>query len=168
LMSNSTLDVSWYIATHFSCSRIRLCYFPFYHSLVMLPLRLLLIAISFAFLGLADKRCDNGPCEEGCCSPSGWCGFGPDCESCGCAVLKLSWPDVAVCGETCVSECDRKSQCNPGFGSEWAKRDKCPLNVCCSKDGYCGVRSQESASLTRLLTWLSDNIGILWRQKGRP
>jgi hypothetical protein len=44
-----------------------------------------------------------------------------------------------VCGANCISDCDRKSDCNPGYGSEWSKRDKCPLNVCCSKHGYCGV-----------------------------
>ncbi|KAJ4087133.1 hypothetical protein NW760_013788 [Fusarium oxysporum] len=62
-------------------------------------------------------------CEQGCCNKSGNCGFGPD-----------------YCGESvCRSDCDRKAECNPGFGSKWAKSDKCPLNVCCSKHGYCGT-----------------------------
>ncbi|KAH4924798.1 hypothetical protein HBI70_096700 [Parastagonospora nodorum] len=87
----------------------------------MLPVQFLLIALSYAFLCLA-QRCDTGPCANGCCNSNGWCGFGPN-----------------FCGDTCVSDCDRKSQCNPGFGAEWAERDKCPLNVCCSKDGYCGT-----------------------------
>ncbi|KAG9495650.1 hypothetical protein J7337_012204 [Fusarium musae] len=43
------------------------------------------------------------------------------------------------CGTNCQSDCDRKSECNPGFGSKWAENDKCPLNVCCSKHGYCGT-----------------------------
>ncbi|KAG7412159.1 Chitotriosidase-1 [Fusarium oxysporum f. sp. rapae] len=65
----------------------------------------------------ATKRCKNG-----CCNKSGNCGFGPD-----------------YCGTNCRSDCDRKSECNPGFGSKWAENDKCPLNVCCSKHGYCGT-----------------------------
>ncbi|KAH7202902.1 uncharacterized protein BKA55DRAFT_600509 [Fusarium redolens] len=65
----------------------------------------------------ATKRCKNG-----CCNKSGNCGFGPD-----------------YCGTNCRSDCDRKSECNPGFGSKWAEEDKCPLNVCCSKHGYCGT-----------------------------
>lgn len=56
-------------------------------------------------------------------------------------LLELGLPltNVAVCGDNCVSDCDRKSQCDPGFGAKWAEREKCPLNVCCSKHGYCGV-----------------------------
>ncbi|RKL14549.1 hypothetical protein BFJ70_g15708 [Fusarium oxysporum] len=62
-------------------------------------------------------------CEQGCCNKSGNCGFGPD-----------------YCGDSvCRSDCERKAECNPGFGSKWAKSDKCPLNVCCSKHGYCGT-----------------------------
>lgn len=50
-------------------------------------------------------------------SKFGHCGFGPDfCAS-----------------DVCVSGCDRKSDCDPGFGSQWAKSSTCPLNVCCSK-----------------------------------
>ncbi|OBS25926.1 hypothetical protein FPOA_06459 [Fusarium poae] len=65
----------------------------------------------------ATKRCKNG-----CCNKSGNCGFGPD-----------------YCGTNCQSDCDRKSECNPGFGAKWAENEKCPLNVCCSKHGYCGT-----------------------------
>ncbi|KAH7470257.1 hypothetical protein FOMA001_g14898 [Fusarium oxysporum f. sp. matthiolae] len=43
----------------------------------------------------ATKRCKNG------CNKSGNCGFGPD-----------------YCGINCRSDCDRKSECNPGFGSK--------------------------------------------------
>ncbi|KAF2820809.1 glycoside hydrolase [Ophiobolus disseminans] len=50
---------------------------------------------------------------------------------------------MAVCGaNTCKLDCDRKAECNPGFGSEWATRDKCPLNVCCSKHGFCGTTEE--------------------------
>ncbi|GAO19284.1 hypothetical protein UVI_02063400 [Ustilaginoidea virens] len=42
----------------------------------------------------------------------------------------------------CISNCDSKSECNPGWGKEWSKRDKCPLNVCCSKFGFCGTTEE--------------------------
>ncbi|RMJ03310.1 hypothetical protein CDV36_015165 [Fusarium kuroshium] len=75
----------------------------------------------------ATKRC-----EQGCCNKSGNCGFGPN-----------------YCGKSvCRSDCDRKSECNPGFGSSWAKKDKCPLNVCCSKHGYCGTTKDFCGSKT--------------------
>ncbi|KAL6354004.1 hypothetical protein LRP88_12635 [Fusarium phalaenopsidis] len=75
----------------------------------------------------ATKRC-----EQGCCNKSGNCGFGPD-----------------YCGESvCRSDCNRKSECNPGFGSSWATKDKCPLNVCCSKHGYCGTTKDFCGSKT--------------------
>lgn len=43
------------------------------------------------------------------------------------------------CGENCTSTCDQKSNCNPGWGMQWSKADKCPLNVCCSEYGFCGT-----------------------------
>lgn len=43
------------------------------------------------------------------------------------------------CGKGCTSTCDQKSECNPGWGMEWSKVDKCPLNVCCSEYGFCGT-----------------------------
>ena len=49
------------------------------------------------------------------------------------------------CGDTCKQDCNRKSECNPGFESKWAEKDKCPLNVCCSKDAFCGVRYLEQS-----------------------
>jgi chitinase len=45
------------------------------------------------------------------------------------------------CGKGCTSTCDQKSECNPGWGIEWSKADKCPLNVCCSEFGFCGTTS---------------------------
>jgi hypothetical protein len=36
--------------------------------------------------------------------------------------LSLFWLILGVCGENCVTDCDRKSECNPGFGSKWAKK----------------------------------------------
>src|ERR1700759_4311978 len=64
------------------------------------------------------------PCAEGCCSTAGFCGFGPD-----------------FCGSgNCTANCDRKSECNPGWSdSKYASSEHCPLNVCCSPYGFCGT-----------------------------
>ena len=43
------------------------------------------------------------------------------------------------CGSGCTSQCDWKSECNPGWGGEWSESEKCPLDVCCSPFGFCGV-----------------------------
>lgn len=62
-------------------------------------------------------------CELGCCGGSGYCGFGP-----------------TFCGlGNCTSGCDRKSECDPGWGSQWSNATDCPLNVCCSQFGFCGT-----------------------------
>ncbi|PWY82995.1 glycoside hydrolase [Aspergillus heteromorphus CBS 117.55] len=66
-------------------------------------------------------------CERGCCGPiddtgTGNCGFGPD-----------------FCGDKCNSDCDRKAECDPGWGTQWSQMSTCPLNVCCSKFGFCGT-----------------------------
>jgi chitinase len=43
------------------------------------------------------------------------------------------------CGKgNCTSTCDEKSECDPGWGSQWSTAEKCPLNVCCSEYGFCG------------------------------
>lgn len=40
----------------------------------------------------------------------------------------------------CLSTCDFKADCNPGWdSSSWSKSETCPLNVCCSKFGFCGT-----------------------------
>ena len=39
----------------------------------------------------------------------------------------------------CTSGCDAKSECDPGWGSQWSTRGDCPLNVCCSEFGFCGT-----------------------------
>ncbi|RBA22505.1 hypothetical protein FPRO05_00852 [Fusarium proliferatum] len=84
---------------------------------------LLLLCLCVAVAAQDDTTCSaTRRCKNGCCNKSGNCGFGPD-----------------YCGTNCRSDCDRKSECNPGFGSKWAENDKCPLNVCCSKHGYCGT-----------------------------
>ncbi|KKK25249.1 hypothetical protein ARAM_003184 [Aspergillus rambellii] len=47
------------------------------------------------------------------------------------------------CGsDVCISSCDAKSECDPGWGSEWSSKESCPLNVCCSKYGFCGTTSE--------------------------
>lgn len=43
------------------------------------------------------------------------------------------------CGDGCISTCDQKSECDPGWGIQWSNASVCPLNVCCSKFGFCGT-----------------------------
>ncbi|KAE8352807.1 glycoside hydrolase superfamily [Aspergillus coremiiformis] len=75
-----------------------------------------------------DTTCSKSKsCRIGCCGPidstgTGYCGFGPD-----------------FCGSKCTSDCDRKSECDGGWGKEWANMSTCPLKVCCSKHGFCGT-----------------------------
>ncbi|KAL5041333.1 hypothetical protein BDW71DRAFT_201451 [Aspergillus fruticulosus] len=62
-------------------------------------------------------------CVSGCCSTSGYCGFGPD-----------------FCGDdVCVSTCDAVAECGPY--AEVANTT-CPLNVCCSPYGFCGTTDE--------------------------
>ncbi|KNG45018.1 glycoside hydrolase family 18 protein [Stemphylium lycopersici] len=67
-------------------------------------------------------------CDLGCCGPlddtgTGACGFGP-----------------VFCGDKCTSDCNRKSECDPGtWGLQYANLTTCPLNVCCSEHGFCGT-----------------------------
>ncbi|KAE8375114.1 glycoside hydrolase [Aspergillus bertholletiae] len=64
-----------------------------------------------------DSTCSKSKtCRIGCCGPIdstgiGYCGFGPD-----------------YCGSRCTSTCDRKSECDAGWGKEWANFSTCPLN----------------------------------------
>ncbi|ROV91006.1 hypothetical protein VSDG_07707 [Cytospora chrysosperma] len=63
--------------------------------------------------------------------------------------LLLIHTHVLVCGlgpsycgaGNCTSSCDAKSDCDPGWGSEWSSAESCPLNVCCSEYGFCGTTS---------------------------
>jgi chitinase len=42
-----------------------------------------------------------------------------------------------------VANCDRKSYCDPGnYTTQYAEVERCPLNVCCSKWGYCGLTEE--------------------------
>ncbi|OJJ42539.1 hypothetical protein ASPZODRAFT_147179 [Penicilliopsis zonata CBS 506.65] len=68
-------------------------------------------------------------CLLGCCGlldnmGNGICGLGPE-----------------FCGPGCTSSCDQKSECDPGWGIQWSKASTCPLNVCCSRYGFCGTTS---------------------------
>ncbi|KAH6669729.1 glycoside hydrolase superfamily [Plectosphaerella plurivora] len=69
-------------------------------------------------LELASCSSSN-PCDRGCCSQEGTCGFGE-----------------AFCGESCQSTCDAQAECG-----EYAPagRQTCPLNLCCSAHGFCGT-----------------------------
>ncbi|KAI6779851.1 putative chitinase [Emericellopsis cladophorae] len=75
-----------------------------------------------------DYTCsESKPCKLGCCGPlddtgAGVCGMGPD-----------------FCGDGCTSGCHWKSECDPGWGSEWSNTTTCLLNVCCSEFGFCGT-----------------------------
>ncbi|KJZ72491.1 hypothetical protein HIM_08160 [Hirsutella minnesotensis 3608] len=76
-----------------------------------------------------DYSCSKTkPCKVGCCGllndqGVGVCGGGPDFCSPG----------------KCSSQCDWKSECDPGWGLQWSEASTCPLNVCCSKFGFCGT-----------------------------
>lgn len=72
------------------------------------------------------------PCDIGCCTKFGSCGLGPN--SCG--------------PENCISNCDRKSDCDPGWGSQWSTAEACPLNVCCSQFGFCGTTADFCGNVT--------------------
>ncbi|CAK7227366.1 hypothetical protein SEUCBS140593_006551 [Sporothrix eucalyptigena] len=66
-------------------------------------------------------------CAIGCCGPldstgAGVCGAGPQ-----------------FCGKGCTSQCDWKSECDAGWGLQYANASTCPLNVCCSQFGFCGT-----------------------------
>ncbi|OJJ69171.1 hypothetical protein ASPBRDRAFT_57699 [Aspergillus brasiliensis CBS 101740] len=87
----------------------------------------------FQFLSTSSASDDgytcakNKACKIGCCGPidstgTGNCGFGPE-----------------FCGKNCTSNCDRKSECDPGWGKQWSNASTCPLKVCCSKFGFCGT-----------------------------
>ncbi|KAF5549992.1 killer toxin subunits alpha beta [Fusarium mexicanum] len=79
----------------------------------------------------SDGKCTKKKgCKLGCCGPLdkegfGICGTGPK-----------------FCGTDCTSECDYKSECDPGgWGLKYSNFTTCPLNVCCSDYGFCGTLS---------------------------
>ncbi|RAK98563.1 uncharacterized protein BO80DRAFT_466986 [Aspergillus ibericus CBS 121593] len=77
--------------------------------------------LAWVVVGQQSSTCSlTEPCEEGCCSQYGTCGFGPQ------------W-----CGDGCISNCNATAQCGP-YGAV----TDCPLNVCCSQYGFCGTTSE--------------------------
>ncbi|EXK25265.1 hypothetical protein FOMG_18061 [Fusarium oxysporum f. sp. melonis 26406] len=86
---------------------------------------LLLASTPFA---TADVFCDESvACEVGCCGSNNVCGTGPNY----CSKAK------------CINSCEFKAECNPGnWPSQYFNSTKCPLNVCCSKFGFCGTTEE--------------------------
>lgn len=65
-----------------------------------------------------------------CCSKkSGYCNYGP--EACG--------TNGQSPNDLCWSNCDAHAECG-----QYAKNagDECPLNVCCSEFGFCGMTEE--------------------------
>ena len=83
------------------------------------------LSLLTAFCIAQDYSCGpEKPCKIGCCSKTNVCGTGPK-----------------FCGSgNFISNCDYKSECDPGYGAQWATAATCPLNVCCSKFGFCEYR----------------------------
>lgn len=89
---------------------------------VILFSALLLLLATLAPLTQAgsDGTCSpTSPCTSGCCSSSGFCGFGP-----------------TYCGDTCISSCNATAECGLYAATPGAT---CPLDVCCSGCGFCGT-----------------------------
>ena len=78
-----------------------------------------------------DYSCsENKPCKNGACCPkaTGYCNYGPDA----CGTNGQSPNDV------CWSHCDAHAECGR-YADPPGKT--CPLNVCCSQFGFCGLTS---------------------------
>ncbi|KAJ6105101.1 hypothetical protein N7523_010175 [Penicillium sp. IBT 18751x] len=102
-----------------------------------LSLVCLLASVGSIPLALADTFCSaDVPCAIGCCGQYNVCGMGPD-----------------YCGpDNCINNCDAKAECNPGdWDSKYVNSTTCPLNVCCSKYGFCGTTEEfcENKTVTR-------------------
>ncbi|KAH7329286.1 hypothetical protein B0I35DRAFT_473903 [Stachybotrys elegans] len=96
------------------------------HGFTLRLSQLFLFCTLFSII-LAQDCGPSNPCESGCCSKFGFCGYGKDY----CA------PD------NCVFNCDRKAECDPGgLGSQYVQLKRCPLNICCSKHGFCGTTKE--------------------------
>lgn len=51
--------------------------------------------------------------------------------------------------KNCISTCDQKAECDPGgWGPQYVNAETCPLNVCCSKFGFCGTTPEFCGSAT--------------------
>ncbi|EMD68575.1 glycoside hydrolase family 18 protein [Bipolaris sorokiniana ND90Pr] len=93
--------------------------------------------IGFEPSGLSARQADdpyscneNKPCSNGaCCAKSGYCGFGE--KSCG--------TNGQSPNDVCWSNCDAHAEC--GRNSDPPNKE-CPLNVCCSQFGFCGMTDE--------------------------
>lgn len=125
---------------------------------------LLALATQFITGAIAQKCSRATPCEVGCCSKWGFCGWGDafcgagclnscnakkqcdadrPCEIGCCSKFGFCGLGKSFCGDDCAYQCDQKAQCDPGgWGSEYVNHTKCPLNVCCSKFGFCGMTEE--------------------------
>lgn len=73
-----------------------------------------------------SKPCSNGAC---CSKKTGYCNYGP--EACGPDIGNNPSPN-----EVCWSNCDATAECGK---FALPKGKECPLNVCCSEFGFCGM-----------------------------
>lgn len=148
----------------------------FVSSVKMVRLRASIV-FSICFLSLlvfvsSDYTCSKTKqCESGCCrlEPDGWADSLYELWSIVLTHLRTGncglgrsicwqydhWPNEYTgpefCGPgNCTSTCDQKAECDPGWGMEWSLNKSCPLNVCCSKFGYCGMSDVSSFPYYRL------------------
>ncbi|TGO46552.1 hypothetical protein BCON_0318g00020 [Botryotinia convoluta] len=100
---------------------------------------------------MAQECSATSLCATGYCSEFGFCGIGDDHCGKGCLSTcdyKLGCdknnPCPSDCApEVCVANCDQKSECDPGYGAfSYSEIEKCSLNVCCSKWGFCGLTEE--------------------------
>lgn len=75
-----------------------------------------------------SKPCSNGAC---CSKKTGYCNYGPD--ACGPDLGSNPSPN-----DVCWSNCDALAECGK-YALPAGKT--CPLNVCCSEYGFCGMTS---------------------------
>ncbi|CBX95390.1 similar to Glycosyl hydrolases family 18 protein [Plenodomus lingam JN3] len=79
-----------------------------------------------------DFSCsESKPCKNGACCPkaTGYCNYGE----------KYCGTNGQSPNEVCWSNCDAKAECGRDSKVPGAK---CPLNVCCSKFGFCGMTDE--------------------------
>jgi hypothetical protein len=81
----------------------RLAEHNFDHCMNLLTMNIwtiFLVALWYGSCVSQDYTCSaDRPCELGCCSNTGVCRMGPD-----------------FCGDSCISNCDSKSDCDPRWG----------------------------------------------------